>query len=155
MQAMLNPDQADIEWQVESILEWTTKTTESGPQVMINVAWIGGDKQWLTLDDMRLHDPFLLIRSALKNKLTDKPGWEWSKYYLQRDKTLNNVVHAYKASRYLKHITLGVEVPRTTKHALQIVKTEGTSLWKKAMNTEINQLHEYQTFRVLKKGKSS
>ena len=82
MQAMLNPDEADMQWQVENILEWKYQPCKSGKQVMVKLTWIGGDKQRMTLDDLRLHDPFLLIRYALKNKLTDKLGLEWSKYYL-------------------------------------------------------------------------
>ena len=115
----------------------------------------GGDKQWMTLDDLRLHDPFLLTRYALKNRLTDKHGWEWSKYYLQSDQTLDNMVHAYKASTFMKNIKFGVEVPRSTRHALKIDETDGTNLWKEAMNTEIKQLHQYVTFKVLRKGEKS
>ena len=120
---------------------------------MIKLTWIGGDKQWMTLDDLRLHDPFLLIRYALKHKLTEKHGWEWSKYYLEADQTLNNMVHAYKASRFQQNIKFGVEVPRSTTHALKIdERDDGTNLWKQAMNTEIKQLHQYETFKVLRKG---
>ena len=60
-----------------------------------------------------------------------------------------NMVYAYKASRFLKNIKFGVEVPQSTRHALQIDQTDGTNLWKEAMDTEINQLHEYETFKVL------
>src|SRR6478735_2529933 len=62
------------------------------------------------------------------------------------------MVHAYKASRFLKNIKFGVEVPKSTRHALQIDKADGTDLWKEAMKTEINQLHQYETFKVIKKG---
>ena len=119
---------------------------------MIKVTWIGGDKQWLTLEDMRSHDPYLLTRYALKNKLTNTPGWEWSKYYLHTDQTLNNMINSFKVSRFLKNIKFGVEVPKSTRHALEMDKADGTDLWKQAMQTEINQLHHYQTFRVIKKG---
>ena len=138
MQAMLNPDEADMQWQVESVLEWKYKPCKSGKQVMIKLTWIGGDKQWMTLDDLRLHDPFLLIRYALKNKLTDKTGWEWSKYYLQSDQILNNMVNAYKVSSFQQNIKFGVEVPRSTRHALKIDAQDGTNLWKEAMRTKIN-----------------
>ena len=62
------------------------------------------------------------------------------------------MIHAYKTFRYLKNIRFGVEVPRSTRHALQLDKAEGTNSWKKAIDTEINQLHEYNTFKVLGKG---
>src|SRR5688500_881932 len=101
-------------------------------------------------DDLRLHDPFLLIRYALKNKLTDKTGWGWSKYYLQSDQTLNNMVHACKAFRFQQHSKFGVGVPRSARHAFKIDETDGSILWKEAMTTEIRQLHQYEAFKVLR-----
>ena len=145
MQAIINPNQSDFEWQVQNIVDWTTKNDK----ILLKVVWFGGDKQWITLDDMRLHDPYVVVRYALKNKLTTKPGWEWTKHYLVSDKTLTNMVYAYKASRFLKNIKFGVEVPKNTRHAIQLDKEEGKGLWREAMQTEINQLMEYETFRVL------
>ena len=106
VQAIINPDEADMQWQVESILEWKYKPCKTGKQLIVKLNWIGGDKQWMTLDDLRLHDPFLLTRYALKNRLTDQHGWEWSKYYLQSDQTLVSMVHAYKASNIRKILSL-------------------------------------------------
>src|SRR5688500_7223411 len=59
------------------------------------------------------------------------------------------MVYAYKASRFLKNIKFGTEVPQSTRHALKIDEADGTNLWKQSMNTEINQLLEYDTFKVL------
>jgi hypothetical protein len=149
MQAIVNPEQEDLEWQAETITEWATKGHPDNLQILLKITWIGGDKQWVSLDDMRLHDPYMAIRYALRNKLTSKPGWEWAKHYIDSDKTLTNMVYAYKASRFLRNIKFGVEVPQSTRHAIQIDKEDGKGLWKKAMETEINQLMEYDTFRVL------
>ena len=74
MQAIINPDQADLEWQVEDITEHTTKSGKKGPKTMLKVTWIGGDKQWVDMEDMRLHDPYLVIKYALKTQLMDRPG---------------------------------------------------------------------------------
>ena len=73
MHSITHPGQEDFDWQVESITDWTTKDNK---QIFVKVIWIGGDKQWISLDDMRLHDPHLMIKYALKNKLTNQPGWE-------------------------------------------------------------------------------
>ena len=37
MQAMLNPDEADMQWQIESILEWEYRPCKEGKQVMIKL----------------------------------------------------------------------------------------------------------------------
>lgn len=130
MQALIKPEQADLEWQAETITEWTTKGDPEKLQVLVKVTWIGGDKQWVSLDDMRLHDPYMVIRYALINKLTGQPGWEWAKHYLEPDKTLTNMVYAYKASRFLRNIKFGVEVPQNTRHATQNDKEDDKGLWK-------------------------
>ena len=43
----------------------------------------------------------------------------------------------------------GVRVPKTAKQALQFDKEDGNSLWKEAIDKEINEINEYQTFKVL------
>ncbi|HEY9706698.1 MAG TPA: reverse transcriptase domain-containing protein, partial [Oculatellaceae cyanobacterium] len=101
------------------------------------------------MDILRVHDPFLVIKFALKNKLSKQKGWEWIKHYLESDKTLTHMVYAYKASRFLKNIKFGVEVLQSTRYALEIDKMEGNNLWQQAMDQEISQLHEYDTFKVL------
>jgi len=154
MQAIIHPEQSDYDWQVESIIDWTTKPNKNRQDILLKVTWIGGDKQWITLEDLRIHDPFLVIKYALKNKLTTKPGWEWTKYYMESDKTLTHMVYAHKASRYLKNIKFGVEIPQSTRHALEIDQIDNTGLWKEAMETEIDQLLEYETFRVLEDNES-
>ena len=135
MHSMINPEQLDLDWQVENITNWRwdTKGFDKEKAIFLKVVWIGGDKQWISLDDMRLHDPFLVIRFALKNKPANKPGWEWTKNYIQSDKTLNKMVYAYKASRFLRNIKFGVEVPQSTRHAYQIDQDDNNDLWKKLL----------------------
>ena len=90
LQAMLHPEQADHEWQVETITEWTIKTHLDDQQTMLKITWIGGDEPWVSVDTMRLHDPYLVVKYAIKNKLTDKPGFKWTKKYLEGDDTLTD-----------------------------------------------------------------
>ena len=61
------------------------------------------------------------------------------------------MVHACNASVIQQNIKFGVEVPRSTTHALKRDERDGTNLWKEAMNTENKQLHQYETFKVLRK----
>ena len=148
MYAIIHPDQSDLDWQVENILGQGTKPEDS--QIYLKIQWFGGDKQWISMDNARLHDPFLVMRYAIRNKLTTKPGWEWTKHYIESDKTLNHMVLAYKASKFLKNIKFGVEVPQSTRHAIEMDKTDNTAVWKTAMETEISQLHAHDTFTIVK-----
>jgi hypothetical protein len=98
------------------------------------------------MEDARIHDSFLVMRYAIRNKLLTSPGWEWTKHYIDSDRTLNHMVHAYKASKFLKNIKFGVEVPQSSRHAFEMDKSEGTTVWKEAMEAEISQLHAHETF---------
>jgi hypothetical protein len=60
------------------------------------------------------------------------------------------MIFAYKASRFLKNIKFGVEVPQSTRYAFEMDKTEETTVWKDAMDSEITQLHTHETFIVVK-----
>lgn len=102
------------------------------------------------MDNMRVHDSFFVTRYAIRNKLTDKPGLEWTKLFMEADTTLKQIVTAYKMSTFLKNIKFGVEAPQSTKHALQIDSNKDISQWREAMKTEINQLNVHETFIVLK-----
>jgi hypothetical protein len=48
----------------------------------------------------------MVIKYAFKNKFIGKPEWEWAKHYLDSDKTLTNMVYAYKASKSLETSSL-------------------------------------------------
>ena len=101
------------------------------------------------MDDLRVHDPFLLVRYALRHKLLNHKGWEWTKHYIESDPELTRMVKAYTVSRETVNIKFGVEVPATTKEAIALDLKNGDSKWKEAMKTEIDSINAYQTFRVL------
>ena len=46
----------------------------------------------------------------------------------------------------------GVEVPRNPKHALELDKQNGNDGWKKSMQLELDQLEEFNTFKLVPKG---
>ena len=149
LNAMMHPDQSDLEWQIEDIETWTVRKIKDVNQIFLKVIWIGRNKQWLSMDDLRVHDPFLLTRYAHKHGLTNTSGWKWTKAFLEAESDFDQMVQAYKVSRYMKTFKFGVEVPQSTKQALEIDKRDGNKLWKEAMITEIDQLHAHKTFIVL------
>ena len=98
------------------------------------------------MDDLRLHDTFLVTRLTVKKNLTNTPGWTWTQMFLGKFLIINQV---YKVSRFMKTICFGVEVPQSTKRAFDIYKEEGNNLWRESMQIEIDQLHAHETFKVL------
>jgi hypothetical protein len=65
------------------------------------------------MDDLRTHDPFLVVRCGLRSKLVEKPGWEWVTFYLNSDAEIANMVRAYKLSTEIA-CKFGVQVPKST-----------------------------------------
>jgi hypothetical protein len=55
----------------------------------------------------------------------------------------------YLASKTELKFKFGIEVAKTPKHALQLDEKEKNDLWKQAIQNELDQINEYQTFRVL------
>lgn len=47
MQSIINPEQSDLDWQVENITvwRWDAKVFKKAKAISLKVVWIGGDKQ--------------------------------------------------------------------------------------------------------------
>ena len=103
------------------------KIRKKGTQdvILILVVWIDEDRQWVTMDNLRLHDSFLVTRFALENCLTNEPGWTWTKDYVGK---LPIIHQAYKVSRFMKTIKFGIEDPQYTKKAFEMDHVEGNNL---------------------------
>ena len=104
------------------------------------------------MDVMRTEDPYLVIDYAMKNGLTDSPGFEWIDSYLEADKEHFQVLQAMKTSQDAKKYKFGVEVPRNPAHALKLDKENGTQGWKDSIKAEIDQIMEYEVFKVVPDG---
>src|SRR6476620_9411764 len=70
-------------WQVEHFDKHLVKKEDDKINIFFKVIWFGGDKQWVHMDDLRLHDPLQLVKYVITNKLLSKPGWEWTKHYVE------------------------------------------------------------------------
>src|SRR5687768_3473803 len=151
--AIDKPEQSDVDWHVENIETWEYRKDRGENKVFLKVVWFGGDKQWLSIKVLRLHDPYLLKRYAFKNKLTKLQGWKWTKYFKDLEELIPELVKANKVTSLLKTIKFGVTVPQSTKHALQLDLDNKDNLWKESMKSEIDSLQEHGTFKVLEDGK--
>ena len=63
-----------------------------------------------------------------------------------------NMIQAYKVSK--KDVTkfkFGVEVPKNANDALRIDKDNGNNNWQQAIDLEVKQILEYETFKPLEK----
>ena len=102
----------------------------------------------MKMDDLRLHDPLLVLRYGLRNKLTRSKGWEWVETFVNNDQELSRIIHAYKVSKEISY-KFGVRVPKNTQEALRLDSAADEKLWSEAIDIELKQINDYETFRVL------
>ena len=57
-----------------------------------------------------------------------------------------SMVHAYKASINGTQFMFGIEIPRNTKHALELDKANGNALWQDSIALKLKGINQYQTF---------
>ena len=145
MSEMLHPEPRNYEWQVQGIMKY--RVINQRPYV--KVQYFGGTKQWISIDTLRLHDPYLAIRYGKKQNLLNTEGWEWVEAYGALDEAYNRMVQAYKASVRKNKIKFGIEVPYSTKEALRLDQVKGTSEWRDSINLEIKMLLDFKTFITL------
>ena len=114
----------------------------------IKVLWKTGYKSWVKLEDLKHDDPLKLINYAQNNQLSNLEEWKWTNNFNQNLNLFEVMVQ--NTSQSLNNTyKFGVRVPKTAKQALQFDKEDENSLWKEAIDKEINEINEYQTFKVL------
>ena len=72
-------DPENTDWKAEFIERFITRKRPDGSkEILFKVQWMGGEKSWVKMDDLRMHDPFLVVRHGLRAKLVENPdgnGW--------------------------------------------------------------------------------
>ena len=80
--------------------------------------------------------------------LIDTPGWKQFKRLAKRAKKFLRAVNQAKLRSYNRapKFKYGFEVPRDHDHAMQIDRVNRNHEWKKAVDLEMSQLNERDTF---------
>ena len=110
-----------------------------------------GDKVWIQADAARAEVPRVVAQYAIDRNLINHPDFKWiSKHFKWDKKKIRNMrVFASTTSRRDQKFKFGVQVPNSPKHALTLDQLNGDNGWADSMQTELNQLSDYKTFRVL------
>ena len=115
--------------------------------VCIKVRYFSGKKSWIPMEAARNDNPIPLIEYALKNKLKKHREWKWVLEY--QPGQLEELRHAFVTNyEYVPKYKFGVQIPCSISHALKLDRLNGNSLWQEAIQKEMDQLREYNTFRV-------
>lgn len=122
-------------------------------EVLVQWDGIGYEPTWEPLKNIRAADPITLSEYAREKKLLQTKGWKWAKKYrINSKKMIRLARRIFQAKRTDVKYQFGVRVPRTVEEAYRLDKENGNTLWRDAIRKEIQQLLDYQTFRILMLG---
>ena len=120
--------------------------TTAGVRVLAK--FFSGAQRWVPMEAARGDNPIPLIEYSMKNDLWKKSDrWGWTKEFgIEETEDLRRAFIA-KFENTPKY-KFGVQIPTSIPHALRLDKLNGNSLWQEAIKKEMDQLAEYNTFRV-------
>jgi Reverse transcriptase (RNA-dependent DNA polymerase) len=125
---------------------WTTKGW------FLLVEWKDGGSNWVPLKDLKESNPIEVAEYAVANKLVHEPVFAWwvPHFIRQRDR---NVLKMKSRKYILRTHKFGIEVPKTTKRALEIDKETKTDFWRKAIEKEMkNNASAFELLELLTNG---
>ena len=120
----------------------------------MQVRWDTGEVTWDSAASLQKDDPVILAKYAHDANLTEERGWKWTKRYTKNPKNFIRLAKVFKAQtkNFGPKYKFGIRVPRTVKEALEIDHAEGNTMWKEAIDKEVGQLLDFDTFEALQKG---
>ncbi len=100
---------------------------------------------------MARDDPVTCAQYAFKADILHLPGWRRFRRLAKKGKAM---IRAMRRVQVLKTLSgsvgikyqFGVRVPRTYKEAVMLDKANGNTLWQDAIQKELDQIKEYETF---------
>jgi hypothetical protein len=152
------PDSAT--WSFKAINDHQGPLTTSdrrykGSSYNVLVHWEDGSETYEPLTVMAKADPLTCALYAKSHGLLDTPGWKSLKRIATREVKFTRMVKQAKL-RQIRHgpiYKFGILVPKNRKDALALDATNGNKRWQISMDTEVEQIDEYDTFRDLGKGR--
>ncbi|MEM7375623.1 MAG: reverse transcriptase domain-containing protein, partial [Bacteroidota bacterium] len=148
---VINPQPEDQRWMIQKIEKHSHKPLPNGAvSNFFKVQYVDSGKQWFSMDQLRLEDPYMVIGYAESQNLKHLPGFEWVDQFLSKDEEVRTVLKvAAETNKQKIKIKFGVEVPRNPKHALELDKQNGNTLWDESIKLELSQIMGYNVFKVL------
>ena len=138
---------------------FTFKSIQGHKQIkgiwQVKVEWdgYGYEPTWEPLSTMRKADPITLSDYARKNNLLNKKGWKWAKKIkVDATKLIRMCKRVCKVKRNEPRYMFGVKVPHNHKQSLEFDKENGNNLWEEATKKELDQIIDYNTFKILEAG---
>ena len=122
-------------------------------QWLVRVLWGNGEETWAPLSQVFADDAATVALYAYENKLLEVDGWKRCKRLIKNTKILARMANQVKLRSFRRRprYKFGKQVPRDTQEARFLDKKDGTTCWEEAIQKEMSQLEEYETFKDLGK----
>ena len=122
---------------------------ENGKSIL-QIKWDNGEITWEPLQTIKECDPLTLAKYAHEKDLTEVPGWKWTKRYKNNPQKFIRMSKIYRSQKKasLKKYKFGVEVPADIEHALKLDDKNGDDMWKQAIEKEVDQVSDLNTFVI-------
>ena len=125
----------------------------NGSLYNIMIEWENGEITSEPLSVIAADDPVTCAIYGDENNLLDQPGWKRFKRLAKRKKKMLRMLNQAKLRSYRTSpkYKFGYELPRNNsyEHAVQLDKRNGNKLWQEATQLEMDQQHEYKTYKDL------
>jgi hypothetical protein len=119
------------------------------------VEWndVNKTKSWVNYFVSSLNNSKSIISFSKNNNLLDKMPFCHLTQYCRSD-TAVDIARILKVSTSPAGIKykVGIQIPKGSKNAIDLDKKNGNQFWQEAINTELKQITDYQTFIVLDSG---
>ena len=98
----------DYVWKVDKIINRKRR----GRQIFLHVQWRMGNRTWILLKSLRLHDPYICITYAVEKHLINDPDWRWTRDFIDDTKQFTRLINAVKTTKTMgPKYKFGVEIP--------------------------------------------
>jgi len=120
-----------------------------GSKYNVRIEWENGEITSEPLNIIAADDPITCAIYAKDNNLLELDGWKRFKRLAKRAKKFLRCINQAKLRSYntAPKYKYGFEVPRNYEHAKEIDRQNGNTRWQDAVDLEMRQLDEYETFK--------
>jgi hypothetical protein len=146
----------DMSWECHKVVDYCKeKGDDHNSNHKCLVGWndINKNKSWVNYFALSLSNPKPIISFARNNNLLDKILFCNLTQYC-RSNTAVDIARILKVSTSPAGIKykFGIQVPKVIKNAIDLDKKNGKQVWQEAIEKELKQLTDYQTFIVIDSG---
>ena len=145
--------ESDVVWKFRRIVSHQGPMSKHDKMYMgsrwnIQIEWENGEITTEPLNTIAADDPVTCAIYAKEKGLLHLEGWKRFKGIARRQKKFERMVNQAKLRSYntAPRYKYGFEVARDYNHAMRLDERNGNKRWKEAIDTEMKQIDEYETF---------